>query len=144
MASLVNNYFKQLNAKADIDLDADTFHAALLSTNCTADTDPDAQFVSDLTLDEFDATGYARVTISNPAVNLDLANDRAEFDFDDLSFTGMSGDGTRDVQGVLILKFVTNDAASTPIVFIDFTTDAPLESSQIDITINAEGALNLT
>ena len=145
MASNVfNNALKRL-VDGSIDLDTHDIRVALLMTNTTADTDKDAiNFVANIgTLDECDATGYARVALASEAVNTDDANDRAEFDATDVSFTGLSGNATRAIQGALILKFVTNDSDNIPIAFIDFTADIPATATQIDIPWNAEGILQI-
>jgi len=128
------------------DLDTDTIRAALLMTNTTADTEIDTMpFVSSYTtLDECDATGYARVTLASKTVTEDTTNDRASFDAADCSFTGLGGNSTRAVQGALIFKFVTNDAASPPLFFVDFTADTPTTATQVDIPWNASGLLLLS
>lgn len=101
MASNVfNNALKRL-VDGTIDLDTHDIRCALLMTNTTADTEKDAiNFISNIgTLDECNATGYARVALTSEAVNTDDANDRAEFDAADVSFTGLSGDASRAIQG---------------------------------------------
>ncbi|MDB5344269.1 MAG: hypothetical protein JWP89_2646 [Schlesneria sp.] len=115
-------------------------------TNTTADTDKDnINFVSNIgTLDECDASGYARVALGSEASNVDNTNDRAEFDANDVSFTGLGGNATRAIQGALIFKFVTNDSDSVPIAFVDFASDISATSTQIDIPWDAEGILQLT
>lgn len=145
MASVVYNAFKKRVSDGTIDLDTNTIKIALLMTNTTADTDNDAKvFVADLTtLDECDASGYARVTLANKAVNTDDANDRAEFDADDAAFSGLGGNATRNFQGVLVFKFVTNDADSPLICFVDFASDVAKEATQVNIPWNAEGILQL-
>ncbi len=116
----------------------------LCMTNTNADTLKDAvNFVSDLTLDECDAAGYARVALASEASNVDDANDRAEFDATDSSFTGLGGDGTRPYQGVVIYKHVTNDADSIPICFHDFASDVAETATQVDIPWPAEGIIQL-
>jgi len=147
MASVVYNEFKRANAAGEIDLNADDIRAILVMTNTTADTENDAKvYVGDLTtLDESDATGYARQALATEAVNKDDANDRAEFDADDVSFSGMSGDATRDYQGVVLYKHVTNDADSPLIAFIEFSNQ-PLSKSATTVSVpwNAEGILQLS
>ena len=114
-------------------------------TNTTADTEEDTALMNAFTtIDECDATGYARVALTGEAVTADNTNDRAEFDADDASFTGLSGDATRDIQGVLVYKHVTNDTDSIPICFVDFSADVTKFATQIDIPWNAEGILQLT
>lgn len=143
MASVIYNEFKRASAAGEIDLNADDIRAALLMTNTTADTEnAGIAVIADFTtLDEFDAAGYARLALASEAVNKDDANNRAEFDALDLSFTGLGGDATRDAQGVLIFKHVTDDTDSIPIAFVDFTADVPKEASQIDVPWDAEGIL---
>lgn len=127
-----------------IDLDTDDIRVALLMTNTTADTEIDAvDRVADYTtLDECDATGYARVALTGETVTEDTANNRAEFDADDASFTGLGGDATRDIQGALVLKHVDGTAANDiPIAFVEFTSVITKTATQIDVPFNAEGIL---
>ena len=115
-------------------------------TDTTADTEKDGiDFVDDIgTLDECDAAGYARVAIGSEASNVNDSSDRAEFDGNDVSFTGLGGDATRAIQGALVFKFVTNDTDSIPIAFVDFTTDMPLTATQIDVPWASGGILQLS
>lgn len=118
---------------------------ALLMTNTTADTEKDnIDFMDDFaTLDECDDSTYARVALGSEASNVDNTNDRAEFDGNDVSFTGLTGDSTRAIQGALIYKHVTNDTDSIPIAFIDFASDIPATATEINVPWNAEGILQL-
>jgi len=141
MASNVYNNFLQKLLAAYLVTGAD-IRAIMCMTNTTADTVKDAMnFVSNLTLDEADATGYARVALGSEASNVDDANDRAEFDSNDISYTSLSGDASRAYQGVVLIKFVTNDADSVPIAFVEFPTTVPATATQVDVTVNAEGWL---
>jgi hypothetical protein len=145
MASVVYNEFKRASAAAEIDLNADDIRCALLMSNTTADTENDAKvFVADLTtLDECNATGYARVALTGEAVNKDDGNDRAEFDANDVSFAGLGGDASRTYVGVLLYKHVTNDADSRLIAYVEFTAPLPLQATQVDIPWDAQGILQL-
>ena len=118
---------------------------ALVMTNTTCDIDKDAiNFVANITtLDECDASGYARIALGSEASNVDDVNDRAEFDGTDISFTGL-GTGTRAYLGILVFKFVTDDTDSVPLFFIDFPTDVANTSSQVDVTFNVEGIAQLS
>lgn len=145
MASVAYNIAKQKLMNGGIDMDTDDIEIALCMTNTTADTDVDADTVSAIgTLDECDSTGYTRKDLASEAVNLDDPNDRAEFDATDVSFTGLSGNATRAIQGALLYKKVTNDSDNIPIAFIDFASDIPATATQIDIPWNAEGIIQLT
>jgi len=144
MASVIYNEFKRANAAGEIDLNADDIRVALLMTNTSADTENDAKvYVDDLTtLDECDGANYVRKALANEAVNKDDANDRAEFDADDVTWTSL-GASTRDVQGALVYKHVTNDSDSPLIAFIDFTSDVTPDGTNFTIQWNAEGILQL-
>lgn len=144
MASVVFNIAKS-GVLGAINLTSDDVRAVLCMTNTTADTEIDADTVSALsTLDESDATGYARITMAGEAVSTDDVNDRGEFDANDLVFSGMSGDATRDYQGVLLIKHVTNDTDSIPIVFVDFTADIAKAATQVTVPWDAQGILQLS
>ena len=142
MASLVYNEAFRAIMAGEIDLNADDIRAALVMTNTTADTETDAiAFVGDFTtLDECDDGTYARQALANEAVNKDDANDRAEFDADDVTFSN-TGDATRSIDGILIYKHVTNDADSIPICFVDIS--ATLDGNDLVVAWNPEGILQL-
>ena len=127
-----------LNASADV-------RAILCMTNTTADTEEDAEFVGSITtLDEMDGANYARKTLAGEAVAADLTNNRGEFDFTDPVWSAL-GAGTRQVAGLLLLKFVTNDADSPAIAWID-SGGFPFSANGGDFTfqVNAEGAIQTT
>lgn len=143
MASVVFNIAKSGMMDGTIDLNSHDIRCALLMTNTNADTDVDANTLSGLTLDECDATGYARQALTGEAVSTDDTNDRGEFDANDAVFSGMSGNASRAIQGALIYKHVTNDSDAIPIAFIDFASDVPATATQVTVTWNAEGILQL-
>ncbi len=142
MPSNVQNIAKGRTWSADMDLNADDLRLLLLMTNTTADTDVDADNTSGYTLDECDGTNYARVALANEAVNVDDANDRAEFDADDVVFTSL-GNGTRQLQGALIHEHITNDAGSFPFSWTDFSSTINPGGSTFSIQFNAEGIVQL-
>ena len=147
MASVIGNAALKAIVDGTIDLNTSDIRAILVMTNTTADTEIDSTefvYVGDLTtLDEADATGYARIDMAGLAVNIDDANNRAEFDATDLSFTGLSGNATRDYQGVVLYKHVTNDTDSPVLCFIDFASDLAKEATQVDVVFDAEGVLQI-
>ena len=147
MASAIPNSAKVRLMNGGIDLDTDDIRARLCMNTTTSDTEVDAiNDLADYTLiDVSDATGYADVALTSEAVAADDANNRAEFDATDVSFTGLSGDATRDYQGVLIYKYVDGtNANDIPLCFIDFTADIPSTATQVDIPWSVEGILQLT
>lgn len=146
MASAIPNSALSRLLSGDIDLNGDDIRARLCMTNTTCDTEVDA--INDLadytTIDTCDSTGYADVALASEAVAADDANDRAEFDATDLSFTGLGGDATRAIQGVLLYKYVDGtDANDLPLCFIDFTSDIPTTATQVDVPWDAQGILQL-
>jgi hypothetical protein len=144
MPSVVYNEFKRANAAGEIDLNADDIRVALVMTNSTCPTQNDG--VTTLsgftTVDEMNGANYARKALANEAVNKDDANDRAEFDADDVVWTSL-GAGTRSIAGVLVYKHVTNDADSIPIAYLEFPSPVVADGNNFTITWHAEGILQL-
>lgn len=142
MASVIYNKFLS-NLLAEYLVTGADVRVALLMTNTTADTENDAiDFVTNFTtLDECDATGYARQALTSEAAAEDDTNDRGEFDAADVVFSGLSGDATRDIQGALLYQHVTDDTDSPVIAFIDFAADVTSAATQITIPWDAEGIL---
>lgn len=148
MADFVYTKAKQLLLAGDIDFDeaGDDIRVLLVMANTTADTEEDVDTLSAITtLDEFDDTGYSRVALANQATAEDEANDRGEFDADDVTFSGLNGDGSRNVQAAIVYKHVTDDTDSVPIAYID-SGGFPLDPGSGDLTIqwNAEGIVQAT
>lgn len=142
MASQVYNAAKTRLIDGTIDLNTDDIRVALLMTNTTGDTDNDGDvFVGDLTtLDEMDGANYVRKALANEAVATDDANDRAEFDADDVVWSSL-GAGARQVQGALLFKFVTNDADSPLIAWVEFSSPVTADGTNFTLQWNAEGIL---
>jgi hypothetical protein len=134
MASQVYNSALGGLMDGSIDLDNDDIRAALLMTNTSADTDNDAiDFVGDIgTLDECDGANYVRKALASESVNVDDTTDKAYFDATDVTWSSL-GAGTRSNQGVLVFKFVTNDADSPVIAWVEFA--APINGDGNDFTV---------
>jgi hypothetical protein len=144
VASLFFNIAKKGFLDGTIDFDTHVIKAALVMTNTTADTEAGVDTVGTITtLDESDATGYARLTLGTKTVTADDTNNRGVADAADLSFTGLSGNATRAYQGVLIYREVTNDTDNIPIAFSEFPTTVPATATQVDVTVNAAGLIHL-
>ena len=144
--SLTYTEAKRALASGEIDLHTggDDIRAIAVMTNTTADTEEDVTTVSGFTtFDECDDTTYARITMANEVVASDNANDRAEFDADDLSFT-FTGDATRQIAAILIIKHVTNDTDSVPLFYIDSAGFPFTATGSVTIQWNAEGIWQLT
>lgn len=117
----------------------------LVMTNTTADTDADAEFVGNITtLDEYDGATYARQALANQTMAADLANNRGEFDADNTVWSTL-GAGTRQAAGMILFRFVTNDAASPLMAYID-TGGFPFSGNggQVTVAWNAEGIAQFT
>jgi hypothetical protein len=146
MASAIPNSALVRLLNGGIDLDIDDIRARLVMTNTTCDTEVDA--INDLAdysaIDVADATGYADVALDSEAVAADDGNNRAEFDATDISFTGLSGDATRNYQGVLLYKYVDGtNANDLPVAYIDFATPIPSTATQVNVPWDSEGILQL-
>lgn len=146
MTSKVFNYFKQQSVLAYLDTD-DDIYVALCSTNSDVPESNDGiQDLADLTLDEFDGANYVRKKLANTEVNLDDANDRAEFDADDVTWTSL-GAGTRAVEAILIYKDADDDGdsaddASNPVIANIDKSITP-DGNDLTISWNAEGIIQL-
>lgn len=118
--------------------------AKLVMSNTTCDTEIDA--INNLddytTIDVCDATGYADVTCTGEAIAADDANDRAEFDLNDVVFSGLSGDASRDFPGMLLFEYVDGTLANdkNPI-YIEFTAPIPKAATQVTVPWDAQGVV---
>ena len=137
-------------AKADLDFDTADLRLIGCMTNTTADTEKDVTTISGgtgfTTIDEYDGSGYSRVALSGEAVAYDDANDRVEIDASDLApWFAALGAGTRQMQGMVLYRFVTNDADSVPVAWID-TGGFPFSGNGgiVNVTWNAEAILQVT
>ena len=144
MASVLFQNALALTFENTLDWETDNLDARLLMTNTTADTEPDAATVLGITtLDECDATGYAIDDITTPAITAVDASDLMKFASDNFVFSGLSGDATRDYQGVLIVKYVDGGTGDIPLMFIDFTADIPKAATQVTVPCPATGWLTI-
>jgi len=146
MANFIYNEAKRAILAGEIDFNApDDFRVALVMSNTTADTQDDTNLMNGFTtLDEYDGSGYARQALTGEVINEDVANNRAEFDANDVTFSSL-GAGTRQAVGMILFKHVTNDTDSVPIAYID-TGGFPFDGNGGDVTIqwNAEGIIQAT
>ena len=120
----------------------DDIRVGLLMSNTTADTEDNVADVDAYTTDDvMDGANYALKTLASEAVAIDAGNNRVEFDFENLTWTAL-GNGTRAVQGILIVKFVSTFGASLPIAFIEFSSNQNPGGSDFTVTVGAEGAIH--
>ena len=135
--------FNSFLARAVRDYLTGDIRAALLMSATTASAQNDGiQFVGDFTtLDECDAAGYARVSLTSEDVAVDDANDRAVFDADDLTFSGLGGDATRDYVGVLVYRHVTDDSDSEVIAFVQFAVSEVKTVTAVPVQWSSAGLM---
>lgn len=137
--------FKAKLLKGDVDFDeaGNDLRVLLVLTGSNAASDPDLEFVSAIT-NEAAAGGYVRKALATQAVATDLANNRGEFSADAVVWTGLTITGAI---GFVIFRFVTNDADSPVIAYIDsggFPVTLGGAGGTLTITPNAEGLLQAT
>lgn len=151
MATQVYNEYKRALLAGEVDMDTADVRVALLMTNTTADTENDGvtRVNGFTTLDEFDGANYSRKALANELVRKDDANDRAEFDADDVIWTSL-GVGTRDVEGVLVFLHnfdgvaTPTDANHLPVAFLDFAANKTPDGSDFTLQWDTEGILQAT
>lgn len=146
MANFVYNEAKNQLLRGGLDFTTADMRVMLVMTNTTADTEDDANTVGGFTtLDEYDGSGYTTgaggVALTGETVIEDAGNNRAYFDANDLTYTAL-GAGTRQCQAALLIKFITNQASSLPVGFID-TGGFPFAGNGSNVTLqwNAAGIL---
>ena len=101
---------------------------------------------------EVTSTGYTggfggadRLSLVGNAIAVDQANDRAEFDCNDITWTAISQAAAETWVAFVVADELTNDAGSYLLAHLE-PTGVPLtpNGSDIKITINAEGLLHIT
>lgn len=128
-----------------IDLSSDDIRVLLVMASTTADTDEDAEFIASFgTLDEFDGNNYVRKALASESVTPDTANNRAEFDATDVTWTALGASGTgRQLTGAVIYKYVSSDADHIPIAYIDDDLPMTPGGGDVILTFNTEGILQI-
>ncbi len=151
MATFVYNLAASEIAKGNIDLLADTIKIMLVKSGYVADRDHDfidESGANDPIDEELTVSGYTggfggagRKALASKTITEDDANDRAEFDCADITWTALGTGET--IAGAIIVKEVTNDADSILIAYLDLT-DTPTNGSDVTLTINAEGVIQFS
>lgn len=138
----------------EIDLLADTIKIMALEGDTGEDqTDEFIGTIVTAGAVEVTSTGYTggfggagRLTLASKTLAVDAANNRAEFDCANPVWSSISQAASETWVGFVVVKEITNDAASPVIAHIDTATGLPLtpNGSDITLTINAEGLLHVT
>lgn len=143
MANFAYNVFCFEAMKATVDFDLpDDFRVLLVMNLTTADTEKDKLTIGGFTtLDLCDGAAYADQSLASDAVTQDNPNNRAEYDAADITFSTL-GAGTSDNVGAVVFKFITSQALSLPLVFID-TGGFPFNGNGQDVTVtwNVQGII---
>ena len=132
-------------ADRTIDLQNDTIKVMLVTSSYTPNKDHD--FADDLT-GELSGTGYTggfngsgRKTLGSKAFSTDTTNDRVEWTFGAVTWTAINAGSPKYA---IILKEITNDAASRLIAYLDLGT-VTTNGGDLVVTPDAVlGALQLT
>lgn len=130
-----------------IDLVNDTIKVMLVSASYTPNADHD--FVDDVNATELSGTGYTggfggsgRKTLASKAFSTDTTNDRAEFTFANVLWSAINA-GTAAY--AIVMKEITNDAASRLIFYLDLNPDVVTNGGDFTLIPDATaGAAQLT
>lgn len=140
MANFIYNSAKVSFGKAEIAWQTDTIKIALVTSSYTPDKDTH-QYFSDVT-NELTGGGYTTggYTLANCTVTPDNTNDRAVFDADDVSISGI----TNTFRYGVIYKSTGVAGTSRLIALIDLEgADVSLTNGQYTITWNTNGVFYL-
>lgn len=116
---------------ASLDWVNDTIRALLVDSSYVYD--PDDNFVSDISGELTDGS-YARQTLGNKGVTEDDTNDEAVMTADPIDFGALTNETP---EGIVLFKFVTNDADSPLISFSDAGFGATANGA--GYVVNGEG-----
>lgn len=129
----VYNRGKFIIADSSLSWTGDTIRALLVDSGYVYD--PDDNFVSDVSADEVADASYARQTLANKSVVEDDANDEATMNADPVDYGALDN---VTPAGIVLFKFVTNDADSPLISFSDAGFGATANGG--GYVVNGEGA----
>jgi hypothetical protein len=143
MADAVYNKGKRGLLDGTINLTSDTIKVILVSSSYTFDADHD--FADDVAASEIAVTGYTggfggsgRKTLASKAFATDNTGDAASFDAADLVWTTLAAGVT--LGGAVLVKEVTNDAASPIIAFLD-PANIATNGGDVTLAFNVAGIL---
>lgn len=149
MASVAYNEFKLglLEARYNVESVAN-LKMMLLDDVSTTPDNPDHDFVSDIVASEFTDTNYTggfggggRKALANRACTTDNTNDRAELDYDDITWTALGG--TQTAVFAIMIREITSDAATNLCCAHDIANTAT-NGTDFTLQVGSEGALHLT
>ena len=120
---------------ADIDMLVDT-----IKVRGVSDTDYTA---SEAHTSMTPVIAYSGTT--DPTISAGRTTTAGVFDADNISaaWSSVTRDGTKDFDALVIYKFVTDDAGSTPIAYVDLTTAFTPNGGDINLNFNASGIFSI-
>jgi hypothetical protein len=117
--------------------------ALLVMSGNNVSANPDAEFLDDLVLDEYDGLGYARVQLTGLAKVLNLAQKRTELHADNPIFP-LLAPASFPIKGILFYEHVGLDSANLPLTFVDkggFTDGTNGTGQDFEFLLGAAGLL---
>lgn len=130
-----------------IDLDTDTLKVMLVNDSYTSDKDH--EFVSSISSNEISVSGYsggfggAGRKTATVATQYNATSDRVEVVINDITWSSLQSGAT--IGAAILIKEVTNDAASPVIAIWDFTTNVATNGGDFTMDFNGTtGNLYLT
>jgi hypothetical protein len=135
----------------NIDYTNDTIKVMLLSTATPYTFDPDDEFVSEAGANDPDdaetnVTGYTRgfagagrKTLASKTTTVVDGSNRVEVDAADVVWTALGAGET--LEAAVVIKEVTNDAASPMVCYLD-PTNIATNGSDVTLTFASNGFLN--
>lgn len=120
---------------ADIDLLVDTIKVRAVTDTTYTPSEAHTAMSS--------VTAYAGTT--DPTISTSKTTTAGVFDAADISaaWSSVSQDSSNLINGLVIYKFVTDDAGSTPIAYIDLTTSFTPNGGDINLNFNASGIFSI-
>lgn len=125
-----------------IDLTSDVLRMMLLITTTSTPDSPDHTVVDNIDGDEASDASYGRVTLAGVAVTDDDANNRAEWDFNDVVFSSLAG--ATIIMAAAYKRVGADDTtpADDPLICLwDIANTAP-DGSDFTLQVGSEGAVH--
>ena len=138
MASKVYPKALELLNAGTLSWTSDTIRILLVSNSATYNRTHD--FVNDVVANELSGGSYARQTLAGKT-SADNGTDKWIFDATDPTFTAVAGSQT--VGAAIVYKFITNDAASPVLAFLD-GSDIATNGGDVTVTFAATGVFHIT
>lgn len=155
MANFVYNNVAGKIVDQSINLLTDILKVMLVTSAYVPDRDHD--FVSSAAAAELATTtnyvpgfgGAGRKLLAGRTVTVDDPNDRSELDCNDFLWTALGGASNQTIAAFIVIKEITNDAASLLIAYVDTSTGTPslpftTNGSDFTGVINVEGLIQLS